>query len=139
MSNPFQSLKYLPWAKLFQSAGVTVLVSTLIEFLAFQLAGVLFELTLGNAGDRILGIFFAVLLPLLLAVGLGVLALLVAARLFPQIPLRKDTMWALIACLIPLILLKNFLVGGGFITLSIETIVLMTAGLFTAGRRYWRY
>ena len=139
MSNPFQSLKYLPWAKLFQSAGVTVLVSTLIEFLIFQLAGVLFGLSLGSAGDRTLRLFFAILLPLALAVGLGVLALLVAAQLFPQIPLRRDTLWALVACLIPLIFLKNFLVGGGFISLSIETILLMTAGLFTAGRRYWRY
>ena len=139
MSNPFQSLKYLPWAKLLQSAGVTVLVSTLIEFLVFQLSVSLFELVPSEAGERILVMVFYVFLPILLAFGLGVLALLVAARLFPQIPLRKDTMWALVACLLPLIFVKDVLVGGGFVSLSIETMVLVPAGLFTAGRRYWRY
>jgi len=145
MSNPFRSLQYLPWALLFQSAAVTVIIGALIEFLIFQLATALTRLTLGETGEWLFGVFFGVLLPLLLAVGLGALALLVAARLFQQIPLRKDTLWALVACVIVLLPIKNLLMSGfGFanpfsVSLGVVSIVLIAVGLFSAGRRYWRY
>lgn len=145
MSNPFRSLQYLPWAVLFQSAGVTVLISALIEFLILQLATLLSGLALGNTGEWLFGIFFGVLLPMLLAIGLGALALFVTARLFQQIPLRRDTMWALVACVLVLLPLKNFLVNGFIIDnpfsvgLDVVSIVLVAVGMFGAGRRYWRY
>lgn len=145
MANPFRSLQYLPWAVLFQSAGVTVLISVLIEFLILQLATLLSELALGNTGEWLFGIFFGVLLPMLLAVGLGVLALFVTARLFQQIPLRRDTMWALVACVLALLPLKNVLVNGFILAnpfsvgLDVVSIVLIAVGIFSAGRRYWRY
>lgn len=145
MANPFRSLQYLPWAALFQSASVTVLISALIEFLILQLATFLSGLAIGNTGEWLFGIFFGVLLPILLAAGLGALALFVAARLFQQIPLRRDTMWALVACVLVLLPLKNVLVNGFILDnpfsvgLDVVSIVLIAVGIFSAGRRYWRY
>ena len=145
MANPFRSIRYLPWASLFQSAGVAILLSALIELLILQLAILLSELALGNTGERLFGIFFNVLLPIGLAVGLGALALFVTARLFQQIPLRRDTMWALVTCVLVVLPLKNFLVNRFIIDnpfsvgLDVATMVLVAVGLFSAGRRYWRY
>ena len=145
MANPFRSIQYLPWVLLFQSAGVTILISALIEFLILQLATLLSGLTLGDTGKWLFGIFFGVLLPLLLAVGLGALALVVAAKLFQQIPLRRDTMWALVVCVLVLLPLKNFLINRFIIDnpfsvgLDVVTMLLVAVGLFSAGRRYWRY
>lgn len=145
MANPFQSFRQLPWVSLFQSAGVTVLISALIEFLILQLATFLSGLVSGAAGEWLFGICLGILLPILLAVGLGALALWVTARLFQQIPLRSDTMWALVACVLVLLPIKNFLVNQFIIAnplsvgLDMVTIVLVAVGLFSAGRRYWRY
>ena len=145
MSNPFQSLKYLPWAPLFQSAAVTVFISALIEYLLFQLVVLLNGLTLSAVAASAIGILFGVVLPIALAVGLGALALVVAERLFQQIPLRRDTMWALVACVIVLLPIKNLLVAALMgpnpisVGLGIGSIVLIAVGLFTAGRRHWRY
>ena len=119
------------------------LIEFLVSLLAFQLATVLNTLAIGAVGDWLVGVFLFVLLPALLAFGLGALSLLVAARLFRQIPLRRDTMWALVLCTIVLIPIKNlFLLSptGLFnVQLSVVSMCLIAAGLFTAGRRYWRY
>ena len=37
MSNPFRSLKYLPWSELVLSAGVTVAIATVLDYLFFLL------------------------------------------------------------------------------------------------------
>ena len=145
MSNPFQSLKYLPWASLFQSAAVTVFITALIEYLLFELVVFLDGLTLSAAGDRTIAVLFGAILPIALAVGVGALALIVADRLFQQIPLRRDTLWALVACVTILIPIKNLLVAAIAqpnplsVGLGVGPIVLIAVGLFTAGRRYWRY
>lgn len=144
MSNPFQSLKYLPWAALFQSAGVTVVVTALVEYLLFQLLAFLSTLSLSGAIATPLTLFLGIL-PFLLAIGVGALALMITARLFQQIILRQDTMWALVACVLVFLPLKNFLVGRfidpsiPMVGLSVVTIVFVAVGVFTAGRRYWRY
>ena len=145
MANPFRSLKYLPWLALFQSAGTTVVMSALIEYLILQAVVYLDGIAADGAGAQGLSFFLFGLLPLALAVGLGALALVVSARLFQQIPLRRDTMWALVGCVIVLLPLKNFLIAGFIganpfgVSLNVVTIVLVAVGVFTAGRRYWRY
>lgn len=145
MANPFRSLQYLPWVSLFQSADVTVLISALVDFLILQLATLLSGLVSDDTGKWLFEIFFGILLPILLAAGLGVLALFVTARLFQQIPLRRDTMWALVACVLILLPIKNFLINGFIIAnpfsvhLEMVTVVLVAVGLFSAGRRYWHY
>ena len=121
------------------SAGVAIVAITIVEFLVFQLATFLSGLALGTVGDWLFEIFFFVLLPALLAFGLGAVALLVAAR-FQQIPLRKDTMWTLVLCTIVLLPVKNLVIFNIFsVSLGIVPACLIAAGLFTAGRRYWRY
>ena len=145
MSNPFRSaqfraIQYLPWRALFLSAGVAIVAIAIVEFLVFQLAAFLSGLALGTAGDWFFELFFFVLVPALLAFGLGAIALLVAARFFQQIPLRKDTMWTLVLCTIVLLPVKNLVMFNLFsVPLGIVPACLIAAGLFTAGRRYWRY
>lgn len=138
MANPFRSLKSLPWTVLFQCAGVTLLISVIIELALVQVVNVLGPLMAAEPA-RGLFAFFLVLLPILIAFGLGALALAVAARLFQRIPLRKDTMWALVLCVIVLLPFKNLLLLYSFsVRLNIASICLVAAGVFTAGRRYWR-
>lgn len=145
MANPFQSLKYLPWAPLFQSAAVTVFITALIEYLLFELVTFLNGLSLSATGDRTIAVLFGAILPIALAVGIGALALIITDRLFQQIPLRRDTMWALVACVAILLPIKNLLIAAIArpnplgIGLGVAPIVLIAVGLFTTGRRYWRY
>lgn len=144
-SNPFRSLQYLPWTTLFQSAGVAIAVSALVEFLVFLLLSGLGPLVSEGSIARPYVLFFISFLPILLAFGLGALALAVTARLFRSIPLRKDTMWALVACVLILLPFKNLLVAELILTnpfqvsFSVASAALVAAGVFVAGRRYWSY
>ncbi|NJM98171.1 MAG: hypothetical protein HC800_14340 [Phormidesmis sp. RL_2_1] len=76
MSNPFRSLKYLPWSALLLSAGLTVLFATAIDItLIYILAS---SPTIFNILNR-----SAVLVPVLFmaaAFGVGALSIVVTAN-----------------------------------------------------------
>ncbi|EDX86541.1 hypothetical protein S7335_4246 [Synechococcus sp. PCC 7335] len=141
MANPFRSLKYLPWADLAKSAAVTVAIATAIDYLL--LMG-LVALNSSAAATRIPnGLLFlmASLLPLAVYFGLGALGVFVTSRLFHQVILTANTMWALVACIVVALFIRSLLPIPGLFIGGISYLVVMgmAIGTFVYGRRYWRY
>jgi hypothetical protein len=136
MPNPFRSFQYLPWAALMQSAGLTVLVATALDILIVTALA-----TLPALGRPLLGIpLISMVLPIAAAFGVGALAFFLTRQFFNQIPLRADTLWSLIACVLLLWLVKSWLpIPALFLRgFDVVTMMMVTTGCFTAGRRYWR-
>lgn len=137
MHNPFRSLKYLPWSLLLLSAGLTVLVATAIDILlrvAVSMLPVLAGLLLSSP-----------LIPMILTIavpfGVGALAIFLTRQFFHQIPLRADTIWALVGCVSLILLGKDWLpmIPALFLRgFGLTTILMVAVGGFTASRRYWR-
>ena len=138
MTNPFQSLKYLPWYTLLLSAGLTVLVTTALDVLLFFAI-----MYVPGAGRLLLGnAFLQLVITIAVPCALGGLAIFFTEQFFPQLRLNKETIWALIGCLLLILWLKTFLPMIPAILLpgiNLITILLLAVGSFTAGRRYWRY
>jgi hypothetical protein len=136
MPNPFRSFQYLPWAALMLSAGLSVLIATAIDIL---LVSVLVMLpTLGKA---LLSLsFLQNVLPIAAFFGVGALVFFLTLQFFNQIPLRVDTLWALIGCVLLILLVKSWLPIPGLFLQGFDVVAMMmvTTGCFTAGRRYWR-
>ncbi len=136
MPNPFRSFQYLPWVALMQSAGLTVLVATALDMLTGTVL-----VSLPTVGRPLLGIpLFSMVLPIAAAFGVGALAFFLTRQFFNQIPLRTDTLWSLIACVLLVLFVKSWLpVPSLFLRgFDVITMVMVTTGCFTAGRRYWR-
>ena len=138
MANPFRSFQYLPWRSLLLSAGLTILIATALDVV------LIFALQASpTAGNILLGTpLLSLLASLAAAFGIGALAIVVSLNFFRQIPLRADTMWALVACVLLILLMKSqlraiptlFVKGPDYFSL-----VTIAVGAFTQGRRYWRY
>ena len=136
MSNPFRSFRYLPWSALLLSAGLTVLVATAIDIL-IRMAIALIP----AFGRLIVSIpLLELVLKLAAPFGVGALAVYFTLQFFSQILLRADSIWALIACVLLIWLIKNWLpIPALFLRgFDIVTVMMVTVGSFTAGRRYWR-
>ena len=142
MPNPFRSFKYLPWAVLLQSGALTVLVATALDILliaaiALVPVGSIPSVPLTRTLLSLLGF----VLPLAAYFGIGALAIAITAGFFRQILLSAETIWALIGCVLLVLLLKSWLavvpsgLVGGLDYVGVMAIVL---GAFTQGRRYWR-
>ena len=136
MPNPFRSFQHLPWSALLLSAGLTVLVATAIDILIGMAIAFI------PAFGRLI-----ISLPLLNQVliiaapfGVGALAIYLTLQFFSQILLRADTIWSLIGCVLLILLIKNWLpIPSIFLKgFNIITVMMVTVGSFTAGRRYWR-
>ncbi|MEO1620279.1 MAG: peptide chain release factor 1 [Cyanobacteria bacterium J06632_3] len=142
MSNPFRSLKYLPWSELFLSAGVTVAIATVLDYLFYLL--LLASTTTGEgisiALPAALTVLITLLLPAIVSVGIGVLSIFITARFFRQIILTAGTMWALIGCVLVLLFVRQFLPIPGVFVGGVDYFSMMgiVVGAFTYGRRYWR-
>ncbi len=136
MQNPFRSFKYLPWAGLFQSAGLTVLVATAIDILL--LLAIVEVPAIARALSTVSILLF--ILPLAAAFGIGALSIFFTAGFFHQVILRADTIWALTGCLLLLLLIKSWLpIPALFISgFSYPSLIGVVVGAFTQGRRYWR-
>ncbi|MGB3295875.1 MAG: hypothetical protein WBB01_23065 [Phormidesmis sp.] len=135
MANPFRSLRYLPWATLFLSAGLTVLVSTAIDVALILAIGSVPAIATALSAA---GILLAIL-PFLVALGVGALAIVLTDSFFRQIILRADTIWALVGCVLLILLVKSWLpIPALFVSLSYFSMMGIAVGAFTKGRRYWR-
>lgn len=135
MANPFRSFQYLPWAPLFLSAGLTVLVSTAVD------VGLILAIenipAIANALSAA-GVLLSIL-PFVAALGVGALAIFLTDSFFRQILLRADTIWALVGCVLLLLLVKSWLpIPALFVSISYFSIMGVAVGAFTKGRRYWR-
>jgi hypothetical protein len=137
MSNPFRSFKYLPWSALFQSAGLTVLISMALDILLLTALAYLPQSSIANVVIAAL----LLVLPFVASFGVGALAIFLASRFFRQILLRADTIWALVGCVLLFLFLKSWLpsVPSLFVGFDYFSVMAVIVGAFTAGRRYWRY
>jgi len=137
MSNPLRPLKYLPWSLLFQSAAVTVAIATLLDYgLSWGI-----DQWAQTQPDAVLRGLIAALffMTLAAAYGTGALALVITERLFREVRLTAETIWALIGCVVLLYWLRTLLqVPGLFMSVSLYTIVLIALGAFFTGKRHWR-
>jgi hypothetical protein len=136
MPNPFRSFQYLPWAALMLSAGLSVLIATAIDIL---LVSVLVMLPV--LGKALLSLsFLQTVLSIAAFFGVGALVFFLTLQFFNQIPLRVDTLWALIGCVLLILLVKSWLPIPGLFLQGFDVVAMMmvTTGCFTAGRRYWR-
>jgi hypothetical protein len=134
MRNPFWRLKTLPWLVLVQAALITVLIASLLDVL---LAIALLQLP---QPPTFLNGVSGLLLIIVSAGGGGVLAVAVMETIFARVLLNQGVLWALLACLTGLLWLKQWIpIPAVLVGLSYYQFVGMTVGLFSKGRRYWRY
>ncbi|MEL6605554.1 MAG: peptide chain release factor 1 [Cyanobacteria bacterium J06614_10] len=142
MSNPFRPMKYLPWAELFQSAFVTIVITVVLDFLLWL---ALFEIATNTEFEiplpQVLLPLIALLVPAAVSLGIGALAVVITERFFRQVMLRAGTLWALVGCVLVVLFLRGFLPVRSLLVGGIDyfSIVGITVGAFTYGRRYWRY
>ena len=132
--DPFRSLKYLPWATLFQNAALTTLVASAIDILL--MLGIR-QLVLFN----VLRIqLLALIIFFLAAAAIGALGVWLMDRFFPQVYLNAGCMWALIGCLILTLWLKSLIpvIPSLFTKLDYNGVIGIVLGVFWQGRRYWR-
>lgn len=137
MTNPFGSLKYLPWRILFQSAAVSVAIATVLDYgLSWGLVTWV-QTQPGSVVQLVQGSLFFVTLAA--AYGIGALALLITERFFREVVLTAETLWTLIGCVVLLYGLRTWLpVPGLLMQLDLYNMVLIALGAFFTGKRYWR-
>lgn len=134
MRNSFWHLKTLPWLVLLQAAAITILIASLLDVL---LAIALLQLP---QPPTFLNGVSGLLLIIVSAGGVGVLAVAVMETLFAHVPLNQGVLWALLACLTALLWLKQWVpLPAVLVGLSYYQFVGLAVGLFSKGRRYWRY
>ncbi|TVQ20793.1 MAG: peptide chain release factor 1 [Leptolyngbya sp. DLM2.Bin15] len=134
--NPFQRLKQLPWLPLLQVSAITILCVVILETALFT--GLEQVPELWNGFIRLMNSVLAVVILGAIAYGVGALGLLLLERLQSTVRPNASVLWALIACLLVMVWLKTLLPLNGLIGLDSLSLVGVTLGVFTTGRRYWR-
>ncbi|MGD1908500.1 MAG: hypothetical protein ACFB0C_21300 [Leptolyngbyaceae cyanobacterium] len=139
MRNPFWQLKTIPWLILLQCAGLTIAIATLLDILLLLLLVQLAQIWPASGGVIAGGAFTALLLTLLIAGGIGALAVILMEKVFRSVFLNRGTLWALVVCLALVLWIKGFFpIPTAFVSLSQLQFVGMMLGLFSKGRSYWR-
>jgi len=139
MRDPLRRLKTLPWVTLIQTALLTVLLATLLDLaLLFGLQN-LAQIWPQASGAILGGGLGALLLQLLVAGGVGALAVILLERVFRDVIPGVSTLWALVLCLAVALYIKTLLPVPMFLVgFSYLQFVGMVFGLFSQGRGYWR-
>lgn len=135
--NPFRRLKFLPWIPLLQVAAIATVCVAVLE--AALVAAVYLSPLLNRMFQQMMSTVLAVAVLGAIAYGLGALALLLIERIHPGIRLNAGMLWALVACLLLAVWLKSLLPIPGLMGLNELSLAGVTLGVFTTGRRYWRY
>ena len=135
MRNPLWRLKTLPWLTLLQNALLTVLLATLLDMGLWLLS----EVRVQNVGLVIPTGIGLTLLRIVIAGGIGALSVIFMERFFRQVFLDVATLWALVGCLILMLIVKTLMPIPSFLVgLSRFQIAGLMLGLFAQGRSYWR-
>lgn len=136
MRDPGNAFKRQPWRSLLQAAALTM---TGVAVLEGGLNLVAYYQPLGL--DAWLQRLFQP--PLDLWIGVGVAAALGASTVWvlerwdrPQI--NTGSLWALVLCLIGLVLLKQIFWASPLMRLNEPQVIAMIVGIFIQGRPYWQ-
>jgi hypothetical protein len=131
-------LQYFPWRSLFLTAAATLFCATVVAyallFSSMNLAIV--KQTL----DILYSPPWSILTDIAVSLGVGALSVYFLETLFPKIAINVNILWALILCLIVVLLIKSLLpLPGGLVNFSEISIIGMVLGVFLiGGKRYWR-
>lgn len=134
MTDPLRSLKYLPWRSLFQVSALTIGIVAALEIILN------FALTKSSIISKIFNLLFApplgLLMAFFLAVGVGALAVYLLERFYTQTTISKNSLWALVLCLILILWLKVLLIEPLILYLNEIQAIGMILGIFWKGRPY---
>jgi hypothetical protein len=135
MSNPLRRLKFLPWTILFQDAALTVLITTLLDILVGSLNTPLVRQTYILLFSPPLGI----LMLIAVSMAVGALAVYLLEKIFSQVVINAAVLWALIPCLVIMIILKSWLpIPFVLIDANQSSLLGIVLGVFLKGWNYWR-
>jgi hypothetical protein len=135
MSNPLRRLKFLPWTTLFQDAALTVLITTLLDILVGSLNTPLVRQTYILLFSPPLGI----LMLIAVSMAVGALAVYLLEKIFSQVVINAAVLWALIPCLVIMIILKSWLpIPFVLIDANQSSLLGIVLGVFLKGWNYWR-
>jgi hypothetical protein len=138
MFDPLRPLKLLPWVDLLQVGLLTTLVVSGIEWLLDRLARLwppLQQLLIWLLSPP-----SGLLVQLIIAIGIGALAVIVLERRFAQQRITVAVLWALVPCLMLWLGLRSFIpippLAGA---LDFAWVVALILGIFWRGRSYRRW
>ena len=135
--DPLRRLKFLPWGILLQVGGITILLLVVIDWLLSQLY------RQSSAIQEMIRLLLTpplnVVVPLLIMMGIGALAVYVLERMYPQVIISIAVLWALVPCVALFLLLWHLLPIPAFLLgQSAIEIIAIALGIFFQGRPYWR-
>lgn len=140
MRNPLWRLKTLPWIPLFQNALITVLLATVLDIALIFVVQTLFAVWPQGTSLVLSGGIVRLLLSFAAAGGIGALAIIMMERIFRHVLLDTAVLWALVGCMALVLWLKSLLpIPSLLVGISYVQFVGMMMGLFSQGRRYWRW
>ena len=137
MDRLMRQLKSLPWRWLLQSAGVVTVIVAAIELL------LVLGLTYLPPLERAISFFysppFGMLMPILIAIGVGALAVYLVELWNQRFLLNAGSLWALMGCLLLTLWVKSLLpVPPILISLSRFSMMGIVIGVSWKGRPYFR-
>lgn len=135
MNNIFRRLKRLPWLPLFQTAGYTILAVFVLEFL---LAVGQQSPLVAQATDLLFTAPLALLISMSGAVGAGAIAVYLLERFQRDIFINPGVLWALVGCMMVMLLVRSLSGIPSLIPLSQPTLIGIILGVFWKGKPYWR-
>ncbi|MBD2459472.1 peptide chain release factor 1 [Oscillatoria sp. FACHB-1407] len=142
MANPLQRLKLLPWSDLMQVAGLTLLLTTLVDSVLKYLDAT--NPLLRDIFDLLLEPPLEIITLISVSAGVGALAFLMLERFFQRVIINTGTLWALVLCLIIAIAIKGLIefVNGPFgllLTADQASLIGLVLGVFLISWKYWRH
>jgi hypothetical protein len=135
MSDFLRRLKILPWREMLQIAALVNLTVLVIElFLAWSAR----IPAISNALRLLYSSSLGILVPVVIAVGMGALAVYLLEYWQQQFLLNQTNLWLLVFCLFLGLFLKSLLLPPLFVSVSQATLIGIAVGIFWKGRPYWR-
>ncbi len=138
MYNPKRWFQRLPWRSLLKISLATHLIIFGVE--TFLYLGYNHVFVIHNTLAILFSGPLALLMPIILGIGVGALAVYLLERFQPQVYINTSILWGLLLyLLLGLIIKELFKLPSTLIDLSRYTLVGMALGIFWKGRPYWRY
>jgi hypothetical protein len=140
MRDPLWRVKSLPWIPLIQNALLTVLLATGLDIALVFLLSAMSMVWAEGTRALLQGGIVGLLLQVLVAGGMGALAVVLMERFFSFVRLDAASLWALVGCLALVLWLKSLLPIPHFLVgISYVQFVGLMLGLFSRGRSHWRW
>jgi len=137
MSDPLNSLKYLPWLSLFQVSALTTLIVAILEL--FLNLGLRYSSIIGVVLSILYAPPLGVLMIFIVAASVGVMAVYLLERFYPQVRINGNVLWALVPCLALVLSLKLLLpLPAVLVDLQGTQLMGIPIGIFWQCQRYWR-